>query len=89
LAIVRRAVCARCKTSNAPAIASSLVRSAVTVDYEAEIITAVRAMEGGTGWVEPIELSQDYLKAGGRNSERRLVQVGYRLGSVLKGIVAE
>ena len=65
------------------------MRSAVTVDYEAEIITAVRAMEGGTGWVEPIELSQDYLKAGGRNSERRLVQVGYRLGSVLKGIVAE
>ena len=62
---------------------------AVTVSYDAEIITALRAMESGTGGVVPIELSEDYLRAGGRNSERRMVQAGFRLGAVLKGIVAD
>jgi hypothetical protein len=62
---------------------------AVTVAYDAEIITALRGMERGSGGVESIRLSEDYLKAGGRNSERRLVQAGFRLGVVLKGIVAE
>ena len=46
-------------------------------------------MERGTGEVEPIDVSAEYLTAGGRNSERHLVQAGFRLSAVLKAIVAE
>ena len=59
------------------------------VAYDAEIVTALRAMVHRTGEVVAIRLSEEYLKAGGRNSERRMVQAGYRLGSMRKGIVAE
>ena len=55
----------------------------------AEIVTAVRAMEGGTGGVKAIELSPEYLAAGVSNSERRLVQAGFRLGTVLRAFIAK
>ena len=48
----------------------------------------------GEKWKRPalsanFDLSQDYLKAGGGFAEIRVVQAGYRLGAVLKRIVAE
>jgi len=57
--------------------------------YDPEVMEALRKMEGGTGGVESIELSAGYLSAGGQESERRIVQAGYRLGAVLRTIVAQ
>ena len=56
--------------------------------YDAEVRTALRRMEAA-GRIEPIELSEAYLKAGGRIAQRRLVEAGFRLGAVLKQVAAE
>jgi hypothetical protein len=37
----------------------------------------------------PIHLTERYLKTGGDVAEKRVTQAGYRLGSVLKGLVQE
>lgn len=57
--------------------------------YTDEVLIALRRMEAVGDSVEPIGLSEDYLKAGGRVAERRVVEAGYRLGAVLKTLVAE
>jgi hypothetical protein len=57
--------------------------------YTDEVLAALRRMEAMGDIVEPIGLSEDYLKAGGRVAERRVVEAGYRLGAVLKTLVAE
>jgi hypothetical protein len=62
---------------------------AVVAAYDPEVMVALRAMEDGAGTVAQIELSEDYLRAGGRIANRRVVQAGYRLGAVLKEMVAE
>jgi hypothetical protein len=56
--------------------------------YDAEVMAALARMEA-VGRTESIDLSQGYLKAGGRIAERRLVEAGYRLGAVLKEIVKQ
>jgi hypothetical protein len=61
----------------------SLAKIAV---YDAEVMAALRRMEAAGG-VDAINLSEAYLKEGGRISERRLVEAGHRLGAVLKEIV--
>jgi hypothetical protein len=63
-----------------------LAKSAV---YESQIRVALKRMEDGGGTVEPIQLSNDYLKVGGRVAEQRVVQAGYRLGALLKTLIAE
>jgi hypothetical protein len=45
--------------------------------YSDEVITALRTMEAAGGGVDEITLSDEYLKAGGRITERRLVEAGY------------
>jgi S1/P1 Nuclease len=57
--------------------------------YDDEVLGALRKMEAGSGRVEEIALSETYLKNGGHAVEPRLVQAGYRLGMVLRQIVAE
>lgn len=57
--------------------------------YTDEVLAALRRMEAAGDMVEVIDLSQDYLKAGGKVAERRVIEAGYRLGAVLKTLVAE
>jgi len=45
-----------------------------------------RKAEGGTG-LEPISFPEEYLKAGGKDCDKRVVQTGCRLAAVLKQIV--
>lgn len=56
--------------------------------YDGEVLAAMATMEAGGGAVQEIELSERYLKAGGQTAEWRMVQAGYRLGAVVKGIVS-
>lgn len=56
--------------------------------YDAEVREALGQMEA-TGSSEMIELSEAYLQAGGKLAQRRIVEAGYRLGAVLKQVVAE
>jgi hypothetical protein len=60
---------------------------AVEVAYGTEVTGYLRNLEQEGGELQPIELSEDYLKAGGNVSRKRLVQAGYRLAAVLKEIV--
>ncbi|HZN34219.1 MAG TPA: S1/P1 nuclease [Pirellulaceae bacterium] len=62
---------------------------AVTVVYDAELMIALRKVEASADPPEPLTLSEDYLRMGGRNAERRVVQASYRLAAVLKAIVAD
>ena len=55
--------------------------------YDVEVRPALSRMEASGGPIEPIKLSEAYLKAGGTISEARLVEAGYRLGAVLKELV--
>jgi S1/P1 nuclease len=57
---------------------------AKTAAYAPDVLDALRMTEAAGGDVEEIGLSEAYLKAGGHESARRLVQAGYRLGAVLK-----
>jgi len=45
--------------------------------------------ESAGNTVQPIDLSQEYLQAGGQVAEQRIVQAGYRLGALLKSIAGE
>jgi len=45
-----------------------------------------REAEGGTD-LQPISLPGEYLRAGGKICDRRIVQAGFRLAAVLKEIV--
>ena len=62
-----------------------MAKSAV---YDTEVLAALVQMEA-VGRVDPIDLSELYLKAGGGIAETRMVQAGYRLGAVLKELVRE
>ncbi len=57
--------------------------------YTDDVLQALRLMESTSDGVQPIELSEAYLKSGGRVAQRRVVQAGYRLGAVLKLLVPE
>lgn len=57
--------------------------------YAAEVMAALRRMEAAGAAVEPIALSEDYLKASGRIAAQRVVEAGFRLGAVLKTLVPE
>jgi hypothetical protein len=57
--------------------------------YTDDVLSALRTMEISGQAVSEIDLSTDYLKAGGRAAEQRVIQVGYRLGTVLKRIAAD
>jgi hypothetical protein len=48
--------------------------------YDIEVMVALRAMADGAGTVEQFDLSEDYLRAGGRIANRRVAQAGHRLG---------
>lgn len=62
---------------------------ALTATYDPEIMIALRKAEAsGAATAEPLTLSEDYLKMGGRLAERRVIQAGYRLGAVLKAVAA-
>jgi hypothetical protein len=57
--------------------------------YDGEVLAAMATMEAGGGAVQEIELSERYLKAGGKAAEWRMVQAGYRLGAVVKTVVGD
>jgi hypothetical protein len=57
--------------------------------YDAEVLAALEKSEAAGGGFGAIDVSENYLKIGGRIAERRIVRAGYRLGAVLKKIVAE
>jgi hypothetical protein len=63
---------------------------ALTATYDPEIMIALRKAEAAGALPEqPLVLSEDYLKMGGRLAERRVIQAGFRLGAVLRAVVAE
>ena len=55
--------------------------------YTSDVLEALRKMEAGGGGVEEIELTEEYLKAGGQIAERRVVQAGFRLAELLKSLL--
>jgi len=63
--------------------------------YTEEILTTLRRLEATavndsqTNTIEPIILSDSYLKVGGHVAQERIMQAGYRLGAVLKELVPE
>ncbi len=57
--------------------------------YTDDVLRALRSLELVGDAVQPIELSEAYLKTGGSVAQRRVVQAGYRLGAVLKLLVPE
>jgi len=54
--------------------------------YDAEILTFLKTldMSGAAADSGACTLSEDYLKRGGKVSERRVVEAGYRIGKVLE-----
>jgi hypothetical protein len=60
---------------------------AVEVAYGPEVMGYLRNIEQEGGEIQPISLDADYLRAGGKVCEKRVVQAGYRLGAVLKQIL--
>jgi hypothetical protein len=60
----------------------------VNVVYGPDVVGYLRNREAeGSTNLQPIALSEEYLKAGGKICDRRVVQAGYRLAAVLKEIV--
>ena len=57
---------------------------AKTVVYDNDVLAALKSMESGGGAIEPMQLSERYLKAGGGIAEQRIAQAGFRLGAVLR-----
>ena len=58
--------------------------------YNSEVTGHLRALaeSGQSPQDVPLQLTEEYLKAGGAVSERRLVEAGFRLGAVLKQVAA-
>ncbi|WP_010581939.1 S1/P1 nuclease [Schlesneria paludicola] len=58
--------------------------------YDDELLATLRIMEAAHTDIEhqPIHLSEDYLRAGDAACDKRVVQAGFRLGAILKGLVA-
>jgi hypothetical protein len=59
----------------------------VNVVYGPEVLGYLRNREAESGGLQPISLSEEYLKVGGKICDRRVVQAGYCLAAVLKEIV--
>jgi hypothetical protein len=57
--------------------------------YADEVMAALRMMEHAGGPVSEIDLSTEYLKAGGLVAEERVIRAGYRLGAVLKELAGK
>lgn len=56
--------------------------------YSPELMGYLRNLEReGKSELQPFEFDDEYLKAGGKICDRRVVQAGYRLAAVLKQIV--
>ncbi|MBI3866032.1 MAG: hypothetical protein HY290_29495 [Planctomycetia bacterium] len=57
--------------------------------YDPEVLAAIRTLEATHTDIEdqPIDLSEDYLRAGADAAEKRVVQAGYRLGAILSALV--
>ena len=64
---------------------------AIAAAYDPALLAylRLRAMAGEGADFPPLDCSEDYLKAGGRISERRVVQAGYRTAGVLRSLLAE
>lgn len=62
---------------------------AITVVYDAEVAAHLRTHELAADDLERLDLSDGYLSAGGGISNRQLIKAGFRLGAVLREIVAE
>jgi hypothetical protein len=60
---------------------------AVGFVYSPEILSYLRNVEQEGGELKAIDLDTDYLRAGGKICDKRVVQAGYRLAAVLKQIV--
>jgi hypothetical protein len=58
---------------------------AKTAAYDAEIMAALRRMEG-LGEIGTIDLSESYLKRGGALAEKLVVKAGFRLAAMIKAI---
>ena len=54
--------------------------------YDAEVSGGLRNLEAAHLDIEhqPLDLSEDYLRAGADAAEKRVVQAGFRLGAILK-----
>src|SRR5262245_35317754 len=57
--------------------------------YSPDILSSVAKAETAGGSLDPLDMSEDYFKAGGRVAERRVAEAGYRLGAILRQIAAE
>jgi S1/P1 Nuclease len=62
--------------------------AAVSVVYDPAILQAVREATPGVK-LEPITLTEDYLRAAGQLARRRIVAAGVRLGTLLKQPAAD
>jgi hypothetical protein len=60
---------------------------AVNVVYGDEMMSYLRNAEQEGTELQPISLDVDYLRAGGKVCDKRVVQAGYRLAAVLKQIL--
>jgi hypothetical protein len=58
--------------------------AAASVVYSPDILQAVHNAKPGEK-LEPISLSEDYLKAAGQLARQRIVAAGLRLGALLQG----
>jgi len=58
---------------------------ATNLVYDSEVMAALRHLEATKGDIEkqPLDLSEDYLRAGAAAAEKRVVQAGFRLGAIL------
>lgn len=62
---------------------------AISTAYdEQEVLQPLRDAEDHdeTGELEPLDLSEDYLKAAGKLASQRLAEAGFRLGRILKDV---
>ena len=60
---------------------------AVSFVYSPDLMGYLRNIEQEGGKeLTPFEFDADYLRAGGKICDKRVVQAGYRLGAILKQI---
>jgi len=61
---------------------------AISTAYDDEVLTPLREAEDAddTGELEPLELSDEYMKAAGKLASQRLAEAGFRLNRILKEV---
>ncbi len=59
--------------------------------YDADVMTYLSVVERevDSNEVDPLDLPETYLQTAGTEAGKRIVQAGFRLGAVLKALVAE